>query len=116
MRQMQKPLFAGSMLPETEDLTRLGEEIKGYIPAVIGEIVQRSKLSMLSRDAATLCEDDLLAAAFGMKIHAEMVSGKVQEDTGYNDYEQLGRSFAAIMGNGPLAEVHRKLDRIDEQL
>ena len=104
-------LCAGKLLRKEATLTALGIEIKGYIPAVIREIVERSKLGMIGRDATTLSEEDLLVAARSMKAHAELISEKVAADEP-NTYEKLGRAFSEVMSNGALSGVNEKLDTI----
>jgi transitional endoplasmic reticulum ATPase len=109
-------LFAGKLVDKSVTLEKLGLEIKGYIPAVIGEIVQRSKLAMIERDDDKLIEADLLSAAFGMKIHAGLIAEKIPADGEISAHERLGLAFSEVMANGPLQGIHEKLDRIDDQL
>ena len=104
-------LFAGDLIGEDQPLTKLAVEIQGYIPAVVREIVERSKLGMISRDDTRLTEEDILTAARSMKAHANLLSGKADDDS-INAYEKLGRGFAEVMSNGPLTQVHSKLDDI----
>lgn len=42
-------LYAGEMIPEDTDLTEVGEALKGSVPALIEEAVNRAKLSGLHR-------------------------------------------------------------------
>lgn len=42
-------LYAGDLLPADEDLTDIGRELQGQIPAVIREVVERGKLAAIRR-------------------------------------------------------------------
>ena len=106
--------FAGHLLPATESLDGLAKEVEGYIPAVIRRIVESAKVGMISHDAHSLCEQDLMTSAFAMKQHASRSNPKAPPET--NAYEKLGVAFSEVMSNGPLQRVHEKLDRIDDRL
>ena len=108
-------LFAGTLIEPGEDLSRIGAAIRGYIPAVIREIIERGKLGMIKREDTKLSEEDLLVAAHGMKAHAALISDAMPDDE-HSEYEKLGRAFARVMSNGPLTGVHGKLDKIGREL
>ncbi len=100
-------MYAGSLLSRDEPLDALGKEIAGYIPAVIREIVERSKLSMITRGANSLRERDLLLAVRSIAPHAALIAQK--KETAVNDDEALGRAFRKVI-NGH--DVHADIGRI----
>lgn len=57
--------YSGTMVPSTEHLGDVGELLAGQIPAVIREVVERSKLAAIARDGIgdTLIASDLMEAA-----------------------------------------------------
>ena len=109
-------LYAGGLIPAAEPLETLGKAIEGYIPALVAGIVERAKLAMVSRGAATLNENDLLVAARGVKTYATLLCGQKTEPEEYNDHEKLGRAFGAVMANGPLIDIRKKLEEIEDRL
>ena len=71
-------IHAGSKLPESSKL------LAGKIPAVIREVVERSKLAALSRpgfdiSAVELTDQDLAIAARGMEMHLELLDGRKEK-------------------------------------
>jgi hypothetical protein len=71
-------LYARGLVSESEDLSEVGTELDGQIPAVIREVVERSKLAAISRlkegEALELISKDLVVAARGMKHHLELMA------------------------------------------
>ena len=76
-------LFADKMLDPTEDTARIGEALAGKIPAVIREVVERSKLSAVRRlsDGGELriVADDIVLAAQGMATHLKLLQPLVED-------------------------------------
>lgn len=76
-------LYARDLLPATESLTAVGQGLAGRIPAVIREVVERSKLSAISRlnpgDQLGLTAEDLDAATEGMLMHLQLLEPKAKE-------------------------------------
>lgn len=66
-------LYAGTLLAADDDLTSVGNKLAGMIPAVIREVVERSKLGAIRRDSETINAQDIEVAADGMKAHSEML-------------------------------------------
>lgn len=70
-------LYAGATLAPEEDLSTVGQKLAGNIPAVVREVVERSKLSAITRVGSTgsfaLTAPDLDAAADGMLEHLELL-------------------------------------------
>jgi transitional endoplasmic reticulum ATPase len=70
-------LYAGDKLPPTEDLTRVGEELAGNIPAVIRECVERSKLYAIGLgEFEHLTTAAMLASAKTMKMQLDLLEEK----------------------------------------
>jgi transitional endoplasmic reticulum ATPase len=71
-------LYARTLLVDGEDLSLVGETLKGQIPAVIREAVERSKLSAIHNqkpgEGLEITADDLLVAAAGMKAQIELLT------------------------------------------
>ena len=72
-------VYARDRVKPDTDLTEAGLALKGRIPAVIREAVERSKLYALSTRPGTdwyLTGSDIKAAAEGMSYHLELLAGK----------------------------------------
>lgn len=73
-------LYARGQLDPNTDLTRVGEKLEGQIPAVIREVVERSKLAAIHRMNAdedlTLQSADLEIAANQMLNHVRLMTPK----------------------------------------
>lgn len=90
-------LYARGLLAENEDLSEAGKELAGQIPAVIREVVERSKLYAISHageGALTLTGKDIATSARGMKRHLELLENKAEEPTLEH---QLGEKFKIMM-------------------
>lgn len=73
-------LYAGELLPADQDLTEAGEKLSGMIPAVIREIVERSKLGSIRRDSATINAQDIEIAAEGMLAHSQLLEAQETDE------------------------------------
>jgi hypothetical protein len=68
--------YAGSLLDTNADLTTVGTALAGNIPAVIREVVERSKLYAMAEsdsEEVVLDEVSLLRSATGMRHHLDML-------------------------------------------
>lgn len=76
-------LYARGLLAESEDLSAAAKELDGQIPAVIREVVERSKLYAISHmkpnTTLHLTGADLTAVARGMKDHLLLLAPKAKE-------------------------------------
>lgn len=72
-------LYGRGLIDRLTDLSKVGEALKGHIPATIREVVERSKLGMISRDGDHLNEKDLLIAVTGMRHHFDLLYGTKDE-------------------------------------
>jgi len=103
--------YAGDLLPEDQDLTAVGHELEGQIPASIRECVERAKLGMIGRAAWTLSESDLVVAAQTMKNHLALLNRKVAEET---EADKLARSLKAVIHNGSQERLEHIQNQVDE--
>lgn len=67
-------LYARSTLSPAVNLETIGKQLEGHIPAVIREVVERSKLAMIARGGDSLAEQDLIVSATGMKQHMALLN------------------------------------------
>jgi len=75
-------VYAKGLVTKDEDLTSAGEELDGQIPAMIREVVERSKLYAINREGSesfTLLASDLIAASRQMRAHMDLLKGKEKE-------------------------------------
>ncbi len=120
-------LYARGLILDTEDLTNAGVELNGQIPAVIREVVERSKLYAVSRcvtpnDEFTLKGSDLELAAKGMKEHLKLLNPSAAQPL--NSNEQLGKALSLVVqdtvyGNGLFEKTlrtERNVERILEKM
>jgi transitional endoplasmic reticulum ATPase len=74
-------VYAGSLLNRHADLREVGEKISGQIPAVIREVVERSKLEVITRTGlpaqpGSILGEDLIAAAATMEQQRKLLTPK----------------------------------------
>jgi len=82
-------LYARGLLDKDADLTRVGVELAGQIPAVIREAVERAKLSSVARGGKLeITEDDLLLAAETLVDHITLLN---EEKNDPSQIEALGQ-------------------------
>jgi transitional endoplasmic reticulum ATPase len=77
-------LYAGERMDSTEDLTDVGLTLAGQIPAVIREVVERSKLSAVRRvrlngGEMKITSPDVNVAAQGMFAHLKLLETKPED-------------------------------------
>ncbi len=89
-------LYSRSLLAEGETLDRVGETLAGNIPAVVREVVERSKLSMIANDHEQMTEEDLLISAGGMQGHLALLDRTKDEPTAG---ERLALALQEIVGS-----------------
>lgn len=75
-------LYAGSFLAEDANTTKAAFRLDGQIPAVIGEVVERAKLSAIRRAAGVVADvklngDDLALAAESIQEQLELLNRKM---------------------------------------
>lgn len=88
-------LYAGDLLAENADLNEAGDLLAGEIPALIREVVERSKLAALRREGELkLVGSDIAVTARSMKNHMNLL--KPVEPDKRSDREKA----AQIMADG----------------
>lgn len=115
-------LYAGELLARSEDLSEVGKKLAGHIPAVVREVVERSKLSAINRlsgeERLQIVAEDLVRAATSMLEHLELLKTK-QKDLRSNEEKAadvLGRHIfnAATLGvDATVAELEETLQGLD---
>lgn len=93
-------LYGRDLIAKDESLCEVGEVLDGQIPATIREVVERSKLAMISRGDNLLVENDLLIAAKGMTRHLELLNGKPESNV--SKEEILGKAFVELLQGGDI--------------
>lgn len=88
--------YAGYLLEEDSDLTKVSEITAGMIPASIREVVERAKLSMLMESRKTITAKDLYIAAVGMQKHMDLLNDKKEEP---HPGDMLAHALTALIGN-----------------
>lgn len=68
--------YGGSLVKDSEDLSLAGEALAGKIPAMIREVVERSKLSMLYDGRESITSKDIQTASLGMEKHLALLAPK----------------------------------------
>lgn len=115
-------IYARDTLAEGADLSEVGVVLNGKIPAVIREIVERSKLYAISRDpkaeVTVITGKDLVFAAKGMEAHLKLLEPK---DTTVSKEVQLYNLFSDMMTTGvgassQVKEIQDVVDQINERL
>lgn len=109
-------LYSRGLLRENEPLDEVGRELAGNIPAVVREVVERSKLAMISSGRNQITQDDLLVSVRGMKAHLALLAPKdakksVAERFGDSFRELLTEGMDADLGADDLVEVEGRLGR-----
>lgn len=108
--------YAGNLVAASENLTPVGTELAGQIPASIRETVERAKLSMIGRRATTLLADDLVVAAQTMKNHLALLNKKMAEVSVGDKLADALRAAVMNGGEEKLAEVHKKLAEVHKKV
>lgn len=74
-------LYSRDLLEPGADLTKIGQNLEGQIPAFIREVTERAKISAIARTGldnikGKVLEEDLLIAAKAMEPHADLLKPK----------------------------------------
>ncbi len=105
-------LYARGLLAKDEDLREVSRTLAGQIPAVIREVIERSKLSAIRRGGKlALKSSDLLTAAQGMLAHLELIRPKAPDTR--SDIEKAAGILGAAMANGKSNGARRELTAKD---
>lgn len=108
-------LYAGALLAAGEDLERIGAALAGSTPAVIREVVERSKLTAihLLKDGADfqLTEKALLIAADTMAMHRKLMDKGKQEPL--QGMEVLGNILGHFIGQAVETAISHHPGKVD---
>lgn len=105
-------LYARGLIEENTNLTAAGKELAGTIPAVIREVVERSKLYAISRgegDSLKLNGDDIAVAAKGMKGHLALLESPKPDPTAEELFSQSFKTLVHNSFNGNVDTLAEKL-------
>lgn len=93
--------YAKGVIREDEDLAQASMQIAGNIPAVVREVVERSKLFAIARTHSatiSLTQHDLILAATGMKDHLAMLNRGMNAGIGMSPTALFGHAIGAEIG------------------
>ncbi len=107
-------LYARGLVAEQENLDEVGVELNGQIPAVIREVVEKSKLAALRHlefdSDLALTSSDLLVAAKGMKRHLELMAPPTEAiPTPEEAYGKAAKHLLGLNGHSKMIEDNLKL-------
>lgn len=111
-------LYARGLLDDKADISPVGKVLAGNIPATIREVVERTKLGMVTRGEKTISADMLLISAEGMTRHLELLNNVKREQT---TSERLGEvmmvAVSEAVGTGAtVTNIEEKVIKIDKRL
>lgn len=72
--------YGKGQIAEGEDLTEVGNFLAGHIPAIIQEIVERSKLGAIYHNRTSITAKDLLSAAGTMENQINLIKPEVIDE------------------------------------
>ena len=106
-------VYGRKLIKPDEDLTAAGEALAGRIPAVIREVVERSKLYAISRAPGMeffLSGIDIVRSAKGMEHHLKLLDGEQPEEQTAGD--KLVTALKEIVGDHP--DTHALIKKVDD--
>jgi transitional endoplasmic reticulum ATPase len=80
-------VYGRGLIADDEDLSKAGDVVAGQIPAVIREVVERSKLHSISRgdEVIQVRADDIVTATAEMEHHLELLNRREPEAVSIGD-------------------------------
>ena len=108
--------YAGDLLEANEPLAVVGKILNGQIPAVIREVVERSKLHAMGRPGndIMLTGDDLAKAAHGMKHHLDLLNRELVRKP--SAMQQVGTAIGETLVLAGIAARNGHTELEDEDL
>lgn len=103
-------VYGRGLIAEDADLSAACQELAGQIPATIREVVERSKLAMISRKETRVSGDALRIAARTMTQHLELLNAPKNEPT---EAEKLYASFTKMVATASNGDLN--LEGFDHQ-
>ncbi len=94
-------LYARGQLDPDSDLRKVGTVLEGQIPAVIREVVERSKLYSIGRGdkEGMITVDDLLASAYQMITHVRLLESKQKKQA--TEAEKVFSAIQTVLSVSP---------------
>jgi transitional endoplasmic reticulum ATPase len=115
-------IYSRDRLPKDEDITEVGAELAGQIPAVIREVVERSKLYAIGRAKSSGTEvqisgTDLARSARGMKMHLQFLNRENKEPSLAERFtasfvEVMNTSAAGVAADKDMVPTHAKVTKL----
>lgn len=112
--------YGGELVKPDEDLTEVGRELEGYVPAVIAEVVKRAKLHQLrfideGEPLTEISAQALLDAAVTIRSQAERLrSAKEEHDV--NTIDRLISGHVERTVSDVTRKMSREVDEIHQRL
>ena len=105
--------YGGKLMSDDEDLTSVGVMLEGKIPAVVREVVERSKIGRIRHGHDSIRSEDLVVAAKGMEQHLALLDRKEPEvPMALQVAELLGQSIGEQLTDA----VESMADRVREKM
>lgn len=110
-------MYSRGLIDKDEDLADAGKELSGQIPAVIREVVERSKRYAIGRSDGgelKLTCVDLVASARGMKNHLALLN---ETEPKVTKEQQFGNVFKDLVNesfNGSKERIQNIHDRVEQ--
>ena len=105
--------YAAGKLEKDADLSEVGDLLDGMIPAVIREVVERSKIARIRRKHKNIKADDLLTAAHGMEQHLALLNKEPKvQPMPLQVAEMLGDTIGVALAEA----VEGMADRVREKM
>lgn len=105
-------VYGAGKIRKDEDLSEVGEMLSGHIPAVIREVLERSKLAALSRthgQSVELTAEDLMVTATRLKKEQDLFRIKVEG-------RHYGHEFVESLEHQMESRVKKVMDRAVERI
>jgi transitional endoplasmic reticulum ATPase len=110
-------VYGRKLIKPGEDLSGAGAALAGRIPAVIREVVERSKLYAIGRAPGAeffLTDSDIVRSAKGMEHHLKLLDGEQPVTT--TAAERLASSLGEVVANHPDNHLVKKIDDVEGRL
>lgn len=114
-------IYGRGLIGDKEALDRIGDKLAGNIPAMIREVVERSKLAAIASGDDFVTEDNLIVSADGMEHHMALLADPATKAP--TPEEALGLAMADVLrkhvggmtakSTSVLLEVLNQLDDTD---
>ncbi len=107
-------IYGHALISAKEDLKDVATALAGSIPAMIREVVERSKLAAISLGEKKVTSAGLQIAIAGMKQHMDLLADPTVKEL--SPEEKLGRALADVVGRGTQALLAKSTSLVLETL